>query len=70
MEKYGVPARSIQLEFTENSVLGDNPRVLEQLRALKRLGVSIAIDDFGTGYSALSYLQHSGEAVDLSIYLI
>lgn len=57
LQKHGVPARSIQLEFTENAVLGDNPRVLEQLRALKRLGVSIAIDDFGTGYSALSYLQ-------------
>jgi EAL domain-containing protein (putative c-di-GMP-specific phosphodiesterase class I) len=38
-------------------VLGDDPRVLEQLRALKRLDFSIAIDDFGTGYSALSYLQ-------------
>jgi len=57
LERHGVPARSIQLEFTENAVLGDDPRVLEQLRALKRLGVSIAIDDFGTGYSALSYLQ-------------
>jgi EAL domain-containing protein (putative c-di-GMP-specific phosphodiesterase class I) len=57
LQKRAVPARSIQLEFTENAVLGDNPRVLEQLRALKRLGVSIAIDDFGTGYSALSYLQ-------------
>jgi EAL domain-containing protein (putative c-di-GMP-specific phosphodiesterase class I) len=57
LEKHRVPARSIQLEFTENAVLGDDPRVLEQLRALKRLGVSIAIDDFGTGYSALSYLQ-------------
>jgi EAL domain-containing protein (putative c-di-GMP-specific phosphodiesterase class I) len=57
LQKRAVPARSIQLEFTENTVLGDNPRVLEQLRALKRLGVSIAIDDFGTGYSALSYLQ-------------
>jgi EAL domain-containing protein (putative c-di-GMP-specific phosphodiesterase class I) len=57
LQRHGVPARSIQLEFTENAVLGDNPRVLEQLRALKRLGVSIAIDDFGTGYSALSYLQ-------------
>jgi EAL domain-containing protein (putative c-di-GMP-specific phosphodiesterase class I)/GGDEF domain-containing protein len=57
LQRYNVPARSIQLEFTENAVLGDNPRVLEQLRALKRLGVSIAIDDFGTGYSALSYLQ-------------
>jgi EAL domain-containing protein (putative c-di-GMP-specific phosphodiesterase class I) len=30
--------------------------VIEQLRALKGLGVAIAMDDFGTGYSSLSYL--------------
>jgi EAL domain-containing protein (putative c-di-GMP-specific phosphodiesterase class I) len=57
LQRHGVSARAIQLEFTENALLGDNPRVLDQLRALKRMGVSIAIDDFGTGYSSLSYLQ-------------
>jgi EAL domain-containing protein (putative c-di-GMP-specific phosphodiesterase class I) len=57
MQRHAVSARSIQLEFTENALFGDDPRVLEQLRALKRMGVSIAIDDFGTGYSSLSYLQ-------------
>jgi GGDEF domain-containing protein len=53
LHKRGVSARSIQLEFTENALLGDNPHVMDQLRALKRMGVSIAIDDFGTGYSNL-----------------
>jgi EAL domain-containing protein (putative c-di-GMP-specific phosphodiesterase class I)/GAF domain-containing protein len=57
LQKRGVSARSIQLEFTENALLEDNPRVMDQLRALKRMGVSIAIDDFGTGYSSLSYLH-------------
>ncbi len=57
LQKHGVSARAIQLEFTENALLGDNLRVLDQLRAIKRMGVSIAIDDFGTGYSSLSYLQ-------------
>jgi EAL domain-containing protein (putative c-di-GMP-specific phosphodiesterase class I)/GGDEF domain-containing protein len=57
LHKHGVSARSIQLEFTENALLADDPRVVEQLRALKDMGISIAIDDFGTGYSSLSYLQ-------------
>ena len=33
------------------------PGALQQLNALKLLGVRIAIDDFGTGYSSLAYLQ-------------
>jgi len=31
--------------------------LLERIRALRTLGVSIALDDFGTGYSSLSYLR-------------
>jgi EAL domain-containing protein (putative c-di-GMP-specific phosphodiesterase class I) len=31
--------------------------VLDNLLAIKRLGVGLAIDDFGTGYSSLSYLR-------------
>ena len=30
---------------------------LEQMKALKDMGVCIAMDDFGTGYSSLSYLK-------------
>ncbi len=52
----GFPARRLNLEITESDVMRDSERMLEQLTALKGLGVVIAIDDFGTGYSSLSYL--------------
>jgi predicted signal transduction protein with EAL and GGDEF domain len=33
------------------------PGVVEQLSALRALGVGIALDDFGTGFSTLTWLQ-------------
>jgi diguanylate cyclase (GGDEF)-like protein/PAS domain S-box-containing protein len=50
------PAR-LCLEITESVVMDDAHAVIDTLRGLKELGVSIAIDDFGTGYSSLSYLR-------------
>jgi diguanylate cyclase (GGDEF)-like protein len=52
----GLDARRLELEITEGLLLNNTDAVIEQLRALKGLGVAIAMDDFGTGYSSLSYL--------------
>ncbi len=52
----GLQAGLLTLEITESILVDDPDAAVEQLRALKRLGVRIAIDDFGTGYSSLSYL--------------
>jgi diguanylate cyclase (GGDEF)-like protein len=49
------PAR-LELEITEALLLHDSQPVLDELRALKAMGVGIVMDDFGTGYSSLSYL--------------
>ncbi|HEX5392899.1 MAG TPA: PAS domain-containing protein [Rhodocyclaceae bacterium] len=46
----------IELEITESLLLDEDGQVLDILRALRDMDISIAIDDFGTGYSALSYL--------------
>lgn len=53
----GLPARYLELEITEGSLMDPGTDVEDRLHALKRLGVRIAIDDFGTGYSSLSYLK-------------
>jgi diguanylate cyclase (GGDEF)-like protein len=52
----GLDARRLELEITEGLLLNNTDAVIEQLRALKGLGVAIAMDAFGTGYSSLSYL--------------
>jgi EAL domain-containing protein (putative c-di-GMP-specific phosphodiesterase class I)/GGDEF domain-containing protein len=57
LDRHGVAPEMIQIEFTESVLVSYSARALDQLGALKQLGVSIAIDDFGTGYSGLSYLR-------------
>jgi len=54
---HGARPSMLELEITESLAMDMEPRVLEQLRALRRDGVRIAIDDFGTGYSNLARLK-------------
>jgi diguanylate cyclase (GGDEF)-like protein/PAS domain S-box-containing protein len=53
----GLSPNRLELEITENVLIGDFSSAVSVLRRLKLLGVHIAMDDFGTGYSSLSYLQ-------------
>jgi PAS domain S-box-containing protein len=55
LEASGLPASRLIVEITE-SVLMDDPHVIDDLNVLRRLGVRIAVDDFGTGWSSLAYL--------------
>lgn len=41
---------SLQLELTEQALMGDEPGPLSVLTKLHGMGVRIALDDFGTGY--------------------
>jgi diguanylate cyclase (GGDEF)-like protein len=57
LERSGLPPELLIVEITETCLMRDAKGALNQLNALKSLGVRIAIDDFGTGYSSLAYLQ-------------
>ena len=50
-------AKHLELEITEEVLIGDIDKTIAVIKYLKNQGVNFAIDDFGTGYSSLSYLK-------------
>lgn len=57
LEKSQLPADKLELEITENFIIRDADRAIDELNKLREHGVLLAIDDFGTGYSSLSHLK-------------
>ncbi|MGZ5817503.1 MAG: putative bifunctional diguanylate cyclase/phosphodiesterase [Burkholderiaceae bacterium] len=57
LERHEIPTDMLEIELTESSMMGDHTDVLEQLSAIKKMGIKLLVDDFGTGYSSLSLLQ-------------
>lgn len=53
----GLDAKWLELELTERLALGDINYTVQQMNALREMGIQLAMDDFGTGYSSLSYIQ-------------
>ena len=47
----------IEVEVTENTLIGDLEATKNVLTSLQNLGMTIALDDFGTGYSSLYHLR-------------
>ncbi len=52
----GLPARSLEIEITENMVMVNSESNLNKLQKIRELGARIAIDDFGTGFCSFNYL--------------
>jgi diguanylate cyclase (GGDEF)-like protein len=52
------PATKLVIEITETALMNNIEQTLQQMLALRDLGVRFAIDDFGTGYSSLSQLRN------------
>ncbi len=57
LTRYALKEDELELEITESVAMSDPAGAIEQLQALRAIGVRLAIDDFGTGYSSLAYLK-------------
>jgi diguanylate cyclase (GGDEF)-like protein len=52
----GLTPSLLEMEVTEGILLLSE-NALEQMEAIRQMGITIAVDDFGTGYSSLSYIH-------------
>ncbi len=51
-----LPAKCLEVEITENTLMVNSVPTLAKLQKMRELGVRIAIDDFGTGFCNFNYL--------------
>lgn len=56
-ERHKIGLDSLELEFTESTLMEHSAVTRRHLTAIRELGAGIAIDDFGTGYSNLAALR-------------
>ncbi|WP_404785736.1 EAL domain-containing protein [Altericista sp. CCNU0014] len=57
LKQTGLDARSLKLEITESTLIGNPDLAVSVLQALRDRQIDICIDDFGIGYSSLSHLH-------------
>jgi EAL domain-containing protein (putative c-di-GMP-specific phosphodiesterase class I) len=57
LTKEGFPPQRLELELTEETLIGPFAEAEAALSSLRNLGIKIALDDFGTGFSNLCYLR-------------
>lgn len=58
LKEFMIPAKYIEIEFTESADWDDSAMLASALEELKNHGIATAMDDFGTGYSSLSLLTN------------
>lgn len=52
-----LPAKYLELEITEGTVMNAPQKAIETMKQLRAMGIHLSLDDFGTGYSSLAYLK-------------
>jgi diguanylate cyclase (GGDEF)-like protein/PAS domain S-box-containing protein len=52
-----LPAKHLELEITEGTVMDDPQRAIATMEQIRAMGIHLSLDDFGTGYSSLAYLK-------------
>ncbi|OOB78951.1 MAG: hypothetical protein BEN18_05665 [Epulopiscium sp. Nuni2H_MBin001] len=57
LDKHNIDYKYICFEITESILLQERGIVINNIRKLQDMGITMALDDFGTGYSAFSYLK-------------
>lgn len=55
--QYGIDARLIEFEITENLIYEDMERLNEIIASIRSYGFRVSMDDFGSGYSSLNMLK-------------
>ncbi|MCG8489331.1 MAG: EAL domain-containing protein [Chromatiales bacterium] len=57
INRYGIEAKHLLLEITENALLPDWADTIRKLEQLRGANFTLAIDDFGSGQSSLAYIK-------------
>lgn len=57
IEDNQIPPGFLELEITENLLIGDNSEISKVLNSISDMGVKLALDDFGIEYSSLNRLN-------------
>ena len=57
LEESQLPAKYLELEITEGTVMDSPQKAIDTMLQIRAMGIHLSLDDFGTGYSSLAYLK-------------
>ncbi len=57
LKESGLPAKYLELEITEGTVMDSPQQAIDTMLQIRAMGIHLSLDDFGTGYSSLAYLK-------------
>ncbi len=66
LDNHKTPYQSVQFEITEQTALARSDVIIEQIEAIRKLGIKIVMDDFGMGHSSLKHLiNHDFDSIKI-----